>query len=334
MRRWQPMAGSAHRQTPRAPRARRRWGAGALVACALASAAAGVDARQAPRTVKINFFANMVDGDFGSLYLMSNGDCHSLVIGAEDETLVIDTKRSSGWGAPILAKASNVIDMPVKRIINTSARNSASNAEFTTATEIIAHERTKANMAGLPAFSGAGARFLPNRTFADALSFPVSTTGEESGKNRVDLHHFGPAATSGDIVVVLPQYGVVFLGEVFPGKMVPAVDLAMGGSMLAFPGTLDRLVAMLKGLTGVPIVVPGCTPPPPDPILTQWATASDVEEYARFMRDFVTAGTRARKAGASVDAAVAGLDLATRYKGYAMDNAVAAMAVLYEEIGK
>ncbi len=329
MRPWQPMGGSARRRTRRA-----RWGAGALVACGLASVGAGVDVRQPPRTVKINFFANIVDGDFGSLYLMSGGDCHALVIGAEDETLVIDTKRSSGCGAPILAKVKNVTDMPVTRIINTSARNSASNAKFTIATDIIAHEHTKANMAGLPAFSGAGTSFLPNRTFADSLLFRETTTGEESGKNRVELHHFGPAATNGDIVVVLPQYGVVFLGDIYPGKMVPAVDRASGSSMLAFPGRLDRLVATLKGLTSVPIVVPGCAPPSPDTILSHWATASDVEEYARFVRDFVAAGTHARKAGASVDAAVAGLDLATRYKGYAMDNARAVMVVLYEELGQ
>ena len=61
----------------------------------------------------------------------------------------------------MMAKVANVTDRPVKRIINTNAFNSGSNAEFPDVIEIIAHENTKAIMARMEAFSGANAKFLP-----------------------------------------------------------------------------------------------------------------------------------------------------------------------------
>jgi hypothetical protein len=56
----------------------------------------------------------------------------------------------------------------------------------------------------------------------------------------------------------------------------------------------------------VPLLVPGCTAQPPEPILDRWATLANVEEYAAFLRAFIDEGTAAHRAGQSVDAAVAG----------------------------
>ena len=50
-------------------------------------------AQPSAREASITFFMNSTDGDFGALYLLSGGARHSLAIGAEDETIIIDTKR-------------------------------------------------------------------------------------------------------------------------------------------------------------------------------------------------------------------------------------------------
>lgn len=51
-----------------------------------------------------------------------------------------------------------------------------------------------------------GTLIAPTHTFRDTITLDV-------GGRRVDLHHFGPAHTSHDVVVHVPDAGVVFAGD-------------------------------------------------------------------------------------------------------------------------
>ncbi|HUQ55924.1 MBL fold metallo-hydrolase [Lentzea sp.] len=51
-----------------------------------------------------------------------------------------------------------------------------------------------------------GRLVAPTHTFRDTVTLDV-------GGRRVDLHHFGPAHTSHDVVVHVPDAGVVFAGD-------------------------------------------------------------------------------------------------------------------------
>ncbi|ANZ35491.1 hypothetical protein BBK82_04755 [Lentzea guizhouensis] len=51
-----------------------------------------------------------------------------------------------------------------------------------------------------------GTLVAPTHTFRDSVALDV-------GGRRVDLHHFGPAHTSHDVVVHVPDAGVVFAGD-------------------------------------------------------------------------------------------------------------------------
>jgi glyoxylase-like metal-dependent hydrolase (beta-lactamase superfamily II) len=51
-----------------------------------------------------------------------------------------------------------------------------------------------------------GTLVAPTHTFRDTVTLDV-------GGRRVDLHHFGPAHTSHDVVVHVPDAGVVFAGD-------------------------------------------------------------------------------------------------------------------------
>src|SRR5204863_2661716 len=106
-------------------------------------------------------------------------------------------------------------------------------ADLTGLKQIIAHENTKVALQKKPAFQGAGARLLPTTTFPDRLSLL-------DGRDRVDLYYFGPAHTNGDIVVVFPAKRVAFVGDLFPDKRAPVIDVANGGSGVAFPATLAK----------------------------------------------------------------------------------------------
>ena len=128
------------------------------------------------------------------------------------------------------------------------------------------------------------------------------TLGE--GRDRIDLYYFGAGHTNGDIVVAFPGKRVAYLGDLFPGKTVPVIDAANGGSLLAWPQTLARAVAELKG---IPKIIPGHGVPPPGSPLGRWITMADLQEYSNFTRDFLAAVQEAFKAGKTVDEAASSL---------------------------
>jgi hypothetical protein len=195
---------------------------------------------------------------------------------------------------------------------------------------IIAHENTKTRMTTL---AGASAKALPNKTFKDKLSLTVKTTGAENGDNRLDLYHFGPGYSDGDTVVVFPQYNSVYLGELWPGKAVPLIDRASGGSAVALPDTLDKAIATLKTYAPMQAVIQvRGVAPIRGAMIIGWNSLRDLDEYVAFTHALVAACRAAHDAGRSVDDAVAGLSLPGRFKGYAMDQARPFVQAVYDEL--
>ena len=60
--------------------------------------------------------------------------------------------------------------------------------------------------------------------------------------------------------------------------------------------------------------------------------SDDLEEYARFNRDFLDAVRASKAAGHTVDEAVTALDLRTRYPDHTMDRAAANVQAIYDEL--
>ena len=226
-----------------------------LVALSLVSlvslAAVGAHGRaQEPKTVRIDTL-----GVMDTLYHLSGGGGNSLAFIDEINggVVLIDTKRP-GWGLAVRDALDGVTDLPVTTVINTHAHpdHAGSNGEFGTAALIVAHENTKANMARMDLYSGTNATSLPTKTFADRLSLLEDI-------DRIELYHFGPAHTDGDVIVVFPAKGVAYMGGLFPSKAAPIIDTQNGGSGMAFPDTLAKAVA---GIQGVRRVVAGHGQPP------------------------------------------------------------------------
>ncbi len=88
-----------------------------------------------------------------------------------------------------------------------------------------------------------GTLVAPTHTFRDSVTLDV-------GGRRVDLHHFGPAHTSHDVVVHVPDVGVVFAGD-----LVEEGAQAQAGSD-ATPSNWRHVLDLLLEL-GPRIVVPG-----------------------------------------------------------------------------
>jgi len=258
-----------------------------------------------------------------NLYILSGGGGNALALVTDTGVVLVDTKLA-GWGASMLEAVRGVSDAPVTTIINTHAHgdHTGGNLDFPTVVDIIAHDRTRAHMAKLAAFSGTGSRFLPNKTFATTYSIL-------DGIDRIELHYFGAGHTNGDAVVVFPEKRVAHMGDLFPSKSAPIIDVPNGGSGVAYPDTLARAAAALKAVT---TIVTGHTPVPAGSPVRGMTSIRDLQEYADFTREFLTAVREAIKSGKSADEAAASLVLPERYKAYGMERAAANVRAIYDEL--
>jgi len=259
-----------------------------------------------------------------NLYLVSGGGGNALMMAGDKGVVLVDA-LSAGQGRALVDIASSISEQPITIAIYTHAHldHTGSSRDLTTLTQIVAHDNTKANMARMAEFSGAGAKFLPGTTFKDTMSI-----GE--GRDRIDLSYFGIGHTNGDIIVAFPGKRTALLGDLFPGKTVPIVDAANGGSLIAWPDTLARAATALRGITKI---IPGHGLPPQGSPMPRWITMADLQEYVTFTRDFVTAVQDAFKAGKSVDDGVAAVSaLSQKYPAYNFDGARAAVQAAYAEL--
>lgn len=259
-----------------------------------------------------------------NLYVISGGGGHTAALVTENDGVVLVDTKLAGWGQSILETMQLITDQPVTLIINTHSHGDhvGGNLDFPASVEIVAHEAAATRMRNMEPFAGAGAFGLPDRTFTDRMTLL-------QGKDQIDLYHFGAGHTDGDTVVVFPGLGMAHLGDLFAFMGTPYIDVNNGGSGVAYPDTLDRIVASIDGIRRV---IPGHIPPPGGSPMPAWTTWDDVEEYARFNRDFLDSVRASKDAGRSVDEAVAALDLQARYPNHTMDRAGANVQAIYDEL--
>ena len=273
-----------------------------------------------------------------TLYHLTDGGGNTMALidelSPDGGVVLVDTKLP-GWGPSVIDIVGQVTDLPVTTIINTHAHldHAGSNPEFATVRQIIAHENTRANMARMELYTSNQAG-LPTTTFTDRFSLL-------DGLDRIELYHFGPGHTDGDTVVVFPVKGVAYLGGLFPSKSTPVIDTDNGGSGLAFPETLARVV---DGIEGITRVITGHGPFPTtyagrgrreqgaDRAWTGWMTWKDLAEYADFNRDFLAAVEAAFTSGQTVDEAAETLVLPNRYADYGMQHARTNIETIYREL--
>jgi cyclase len=150
----------------------------------------------------------------------------------------------------------------------------------------------------------------PNRTFTGELDLVV-------GDRPVHLIEVGPAHTDGDVIVHVPDAGVVFTGDI----------LFHGGHPIVWSGPIANWIAaceLLLGLEGVTTVVPGHGP------VTTLETVAGLQAYF----EHLATEARARcDAGMSPLEAAADIDLGPYGDLREPERLVANVAALYREMG-
>ena len=216
---------------------RRTFVMGALLAAGAAGLAAAGALQQEERRVAVQSM-----GAAENLYLVSGGGGHTALLITQDHGVVLVDTKNPGWGPPILEAVQALTDQPVTTIINTHAHGDhvGSNPHFTEVIRVAAHENARQSMARSDVFAGGNDRFLPNETYRDRLTL-------FEGLDQIDLYHFGPGHTNGDTIVVFRALATAHMGDLFPRKVVPFIDRSNGGSGVAYPETLARVVDGIEG---------------------------------------------------------------------------------------
>jgi glyoxylase-like metal-dependent hydrolase (beta-lactamase superfamily II) len=229
-----------------------------------------------------------------NLYVLRGGGGNTAVFVTALGVVLVDSKIA-GWGQPIIERVRELTDKPVTTIINTHTHydHTEGNVEFPPTVEVVTHENTAKLMpemrdvygiqnSGRNVFKESGGRGLPKRTFRDRM-----TLG--SGAERVELHYFGRAHTSGDAFVVFPELRVLHTGDAFPNKGMPIMDVNNGGSGLEYADTIAKAGA----LEGIDTVITGHN--------ATTVTMADVKMYSEFIREFVGAVRAAKASGRTID---------------------------------
>ncbi len=180
------------------------------------------------------------------------------VVLGDGEALVVDTRLSERQGREILDDLLEITRAPVTIVVDTHwhSDHTFGNHVFRPAT-IWGHERCGPRMletaqlaidrigAGMPELAEELAEITldpPNRSFSEHAVLEV-------GGRRVELRYLGRGHTESDIVIEVPDAGVLFAGDLLEDGATPYFG---DGFPLDWPETASRLAERCRGP-----VVPG-----------------------------------------------------------------------------
>ena len=184
----------------------------------------------------------------------ASGNITALV--ADDGVLLIDTKFEREYDR-YMELLRTVTDQPVRYVINTHMHpdHTGGNARLEgIEAKIIATGNARRRL------SVSQPTGLPSITFDDHVRLWF-------GGKPLDLYWLGRGHTDGDLVILMPEDGIVFTGDLFAGygPNIRLIDYAGGGSLTEWPATLDRVLALEFDL-----VIPGHSGPTDRAMLQQY----------------------------------------------------------------
>ena len=154
------------------------------------------------------------------------------------EVLVIDAKMTGESAKQMIAEIKKLTSNPIKYVILTHSDGDHVNGlvGFPPDVIIVAHHQTGKDMDA--AFKDPKLRsYLPSLTFSKKLKF-------HSGDKTVKLFHFGPAHTSGDVVVYFPEEKVAFIGDLLFLGRDPLIHRHKNGNSFGLVKTLKSILKL------------------------------------------------------------------------------------------
>ncbi len=166
------------------------------------------------------------------IFWISGGGGNSGVIIGDKGVIVIDAKISAESGKQLLEEIAKITTKPVKAVILTHSDGDHVNglASFPEGIRIIAHENNRKEQEQALAAGGRGAPPVGH------LPTEVLTKNKESfviEGVKFEGYHWGPAHTSGDLVIYLPKEKLVFTGDL-TANGDPRIHSEKGGTTLGW----------------------------------------------------------------------------------------------------
>lgn len=218
------------------PRTDFHLGFAAIVGLSVAAMLATAQPQATPLSVK-QIKGNVYWGQGGA------GGNSGIIIG-DNGVIVIDAKTTPDSAKELLADIAKITPKPVNTVILTHSDGDHVNgiAAFPKGITVIAHENNKKEQEAAISAGGRGAPprdYLPNR---------VVTKERESTKIdgvQMTLIHVGPAHTSGDLAIYLPQQKIVFTGDLIATQRPdPLIHLEKHGSSTGWVRFMKTLAAL------------------------------------------------------------------------------------------
>ncbi|HYR90918.1 MAG TPA: MBL fold metallo-hydrolase [Terriglobia bacterium] len=171
---------------------------------------------------------------------------NSTIIVGKTGVIVVDAKQTEAGAKDLLAQIARITPKPVTTAIITHSDGDHVNGlvAFPAGIKIITHENNKKEQ---EAALAAGARGAPPR---DRLPNQVTTKTKESmtiDGVKLELYHFAPAHTSGDLVVYLPAQKIVSTGDIVTMNRAddnPNIHFEKNGSTEGWLTNLKGMIAL------------------------------------------------------------------------------------------
>ena len=220
------------------------------------------------------------------------------VLRTGEGAIVVDTMTLASQGERILEKAKELTGEDVVMIINSHYHldHTHGNPGFPVGTRVLSTEKTLWHLEQTDQNHFADTpELLPNETFGESRRVSL-------GNKNLFLLHPGRGHTDGDLVVWFEEEKVIHMGDLFFNRRYPNIDLEGGGSVQAWPGSIDRVFEALE----FEQVIPGHGP---------LSNAAGLRQFQGFLRQLGEIGVRAKETGKTLEDTIAGDEL-TEDAGY------------------
>ena len=184
----------------------------------------------------------VVEAIAGGLHLVTGGSGANTAFYVTDkEVFAVDAKMSAESASAMLAEIAKRTAAPVTTVIITHSDGDHINGlpGFPKGLTIVAHDNCKADIEKAAADLPALRDYIPNKTFDQAL-LPLY----KGDDGQIDLAYFGPAHTSGDIVVWFPRERSVFVGDLLFTGRDPLIHRHKNGNSFGYVKTLKGLLEL------------------------------------------------------------------------------------------
>ncbi|HSW40600.1 MAG TPA: MBL fold metallo-hydrolase [Acidobacteriota bacterium] len=175
-----------------------------------------------------------------NLYIVTGGMANTAFFIGDKEVVAIDAQMTADGARQMIEEIKKITSKPLTTVILTHSDADHINGlvGFPRGLQIISSSGARKEMeAALNAPNAPDLRpYLPTRTFDNRMEIDL-------GSFSLELFHFGPAHTSGDIVIYSPKNRLALVGDlVFIGRD-PLIHRFKGGNS---NGLIKTLQAMLK----------------------------------------------------------------------------------------